>query len=72
MLELAYETMSPGTCEVQKATNREIAKFIAWSMKWASEGLGPETGYYNEDFGKDSHRAGLAGKPLALGWRSLK
>ena len=68
----AHQTMSPSSLEVQKATNREIAKFIAWSMKWASAGLGPETGYYNEEFGKDTYRAGLAGKALALGWRILK
>ena len=57
--------------KVQKAVNREIAKFMAWSLEWALRGVGPETGFYNETFAKDSYRSTLAGKTLAGGWKTL-
>lgn len=57
--------------QVQKDVNREIAKFMAWSIGHCSTGLAPSRGFYGEEFAKNSSHARSAGKTLALGWKIL-
>ena len=56
---------------MQKDVNREIAKFMAWSIGHCSTGLAPSRGFYGEEFAKNTSHARLAGKTLALGWKIL-
>ena len=55
--------------QVQQAANAHIAKLIAWSLGCASRGVGPDRGFNDEPFPKNSYRFALAGKELAGGWR---
>ena len=55
--------------QVQQAANAQIAKLIAWSLRCASRGVGPDRGFNDEPFPKSSYRFALAGKELAGGWR---
>lgn len=57
--------------KVRDLVNETIAKVTAWSLEHAAAGTGPLRGFYNEPFPKHSFRAGLAGKTLACGYKTL-
>ena len=63
--------MMKEAAKVQRDVNREIAKFMAWSLCWSSAGIGPATGYNGETFPPESARGKMAGQTLAMGWRIL-
>ena len=66
-----FEARFGASTQVQRDVNREIAKFMAWSLGWSSAGIGPATGYNGETFPPESARGKVAGKTLAMGWRIL-
>ncbi len=49
---------------------REVARFVQWSLAAAEAGVGPSRGVYDEPFPRGSLREQLAGKTLAGGWRA--
>lgn len=57
--------------QVQNQVNCEIARLVAWSLRCASNGIAPSSGFRSEIFHKNSYRSQLAGKVLANGWRIL-
>lgn len=61
---------SPGT-QVRQGVNKTIADLTAWSLHYGGLGVYPERGFYGEEFEKGTYRAGLAGKPLANGFKYL-
>ena len=54
---------------VRQKVEAEILRFVAWSLKWAGQGLGPPCAFYGEQFKDGSYGGSLADKPLAGGWR---
>ena len=46
-----------------------MAELVSWSLKQASRGVAPTTGFYGEEFAPASHRAKIAGQPLAGGYK---
>lgn len=57
-----------GTATAKRHAHETIAKVIAWSLKHAASGTAPMTGFYNEPL--VGHRANMAGKELAGGWKA--
>lgn len=54
--------------QVRQAVHQTIARLTAWSMKLASSGVGPDTGFTGEPLAKTS-RGHLCGQQLGCGWR---
>lgn len=52
---------------MKKRVHEQVALVLAWSMEWASRGVGPNAGFRGEEF--TGFRTALAGHPLADGWR---
>ena len=56
---------------MKKSVHRDVAAFLAWSMKAATCGVFPETGFLGEEFDKKSHRYRLRGQKICNGWRPI-
>lgn len=52
---------------VKKHVHTMVAKIIGWSLRVSASGISPTTGAFGEKL--DGHRALVAGKPLASGWK---
>lgn len=61
----------PGHSQVRQGVNKTLADLVAWSLRYSGLGLYPERGFYGEDFEKGTYRAGMAGKPIANGFKHL-
>eukprot|EP00913_Durusdinium_trenchii_P008521 g8002.t1 len=56
------KTKKESESKVRTGVNRVIADVMAWSMKIAANGVGPERGFSNEEFKESSYRHKLIGK----------
>lgn len=59
----------PCFSQVAKAVNKTAAELASWSLKWAMQGIMPDTGFAGERM--TGHRMEMALKPMANGWRFL-
>jgi len=50
--------------QVKSAANKVVAELCAWSLQFATSGVGPLVGFEGEPFKKNSWRYKLAGKPI--------
>ena len=57
--------------KVREEVNKTLADLVAWSIHHASLGAYPRTGFYGEQFDKNSFRHGLSGRPIAGGFKLL-
>lgn len=58
---------SMGTHATKKHVHETVANLVAWSLRHAASGIGPDRGFRNEPL--TGVRKQMAGKPLALGWK---
>lgn len=61
----------PTHSKVRSAVFRRVAELAAWSMKWATRGEWPDTGFEGVPFATTSERSKRCGEPLAHGWKFL-
>ena len=54
--------------DIKREVHRTIAKVVGWSLRYASTGVAPLNGFYDEPL--SGYRGQLAGKPLAHGWKA--
>jgi hypothetical protein len=58
----------PEDLKVKWVTDSEIVTFIIWNIKVMESGIFPSTDHLGRPL--TGHRATMAGKPLAVGWRA--
>ena len=69
-LGFVWEVAMPNK-RVRFEVNQEFCKFIDWCLNICESGLGPQRGFYGEDFAPNSAHAALRGKVLFNGLRAI-
>lgn len=57
--------------QVRDAAHAKIAELVTWSLRIASNGVGPDVGFRGEAFKEGTQRWNLRGKELSKGFKNL-